>query len=161
MVRLTVPDVVPGRIEAWTFTSEEQPGARPSETSGTPSVVSLADADTCTSATPCRLTQFPLRQVCEPPTGPGMARLSTDTPVAAEAIPGARTITPASAPAAGSARINIFRISFPFNKMVIKARVNRKLAWFYLCGFDRLGLRAIHFTVRRLPNLAAFYVAEI
>src|ERR1700761_787812 len=110
MVRLTVPDVVPGRTVAWTLTSEEQPGARPSETSGTPSVVRLHDADTRMLAPPCRLTQLPSRQVCEPPTGPGMARLSTDTPVAAEAIPGARTIAPASAPAAGSARINIFRI---------------------------------------------------
>src|ERR1700744_2096930 len=103
MVRLTVPDVVPGRTVAWTLTSEEQPGARPSETSGTPSVVSLADAATCTLATPCRLTRFPLSQAREPPTGPGMARLSTAAPVAAEAIPGARTIAPASAPAAGSA----------------------------------------------------------
>src|SRR6201995_3467183 len=115
MGRLTVPDVVPGRTVAWTLTSEEQPGARPSETSGTPSVVSLADADTCTLATPCRLTQFPLRQVCEPPTGPGMARVRTETPVAAEAIPGARAIAPASAPAAGNARISIFRISFLLN----------------------------------------------
>jgi len=35
------------------------------------------------------------------------------------------------------------------------------MAWFYLCGFDRLELRAIYLTVRRPPNLAAFYVAEI
>jgi hypothetical protein len=40
-----------------------------------------------------------------------MAKLTTDTPTAAEAIPGAMTIAPASAPATGSARISIFRIS--------------------------------------------------
>jgi len=45
--------------------------------------------------------------------------------------------------------------------MVIKAASKSEMAWFYLCGFDRLELRAIYLTVRRPPNLAAFYVAEL
>jgi hypothetical protein len=45
--------------------------------------------------------------------------------------------------------------------MVTKAAGKSELAWFYLRGFDRLELRAIYLTVRRPPNLAAFYVAEI